>query len=93
SREIARDRHRLKAMGITHILNAAEGERNSVNTGEQFYSRCQIQYYGITAEDIPSFDLSQHFYSSADVIESILRKPESAPSSPQYFTLRFSKRL
>lgn len=67
----------MQKKGITHILNAAEGTWNSVDTGADYYSGMNIDYYGIVAEDIPSFDLSVHFYPAAEYIDHVLSNPES----------------
>ncbi|KAG5262784.1 hypothetical protein AALO_G00278880 [Alosa alosa] len=75
--ETARDRHGLQKKGITHILNAAEGTWNSVDTGADYYSGMNIDYYGIVAEDIPSFDLSVYFYPAAEYIDRVLSNPEN----------------
>lgn len=64
-------------MGITHILNAAEGEWNSVDTGAEYYRDMDVHYYGITAEDVPMFNLSQYFYSAAEHIQQTLRDPQN----------------
>ncbi|XP_051523338.1 dual specificity phosphatase 29-like [Myxocyprinus asiaticus] len=75
--ETARDRYKLKMMGITHILNAAEGEWNSVDTGAEYYRDMDVDYYGITAEDVPTFNLSQYFCSAAEYIHQTLRNPQN----------------
>lgn len=76
-RETARDRYGLQKKGITHILNAAEGTWNNVDTGADYYSGMNVDYYGIVAEDIPTFDLSVHFYPAAEYIDRVLSNPES----------------
>ncbi|XP_030630720.1 dual specificity phosphatase DUPD1-like [Chanos chanos] len=75
--ETARDRYSLKKMGVTHVLNAAEGERNSVDTGAEYYSGMDIEYYGIVAEDIPTFNLSQFFFPAAEFIDSVLSNTDN----------------
>ncbi|XP_023653910.1 dual specificity phosphatase 29 isoform X1 [Paramormyrops kingsleyae] len=75
--EIARNRYVLKKMGMTHVLNAAEGKKNSVDTGPDYYSDMNIDYYGVEAEDIPTFNLSQFFYSAAQFIDYALSGPEN----------------
>ncbi|KAM9463015.1 dual specificity phosphatase 29-like isoform 2-T2 [Clarias gariepinus] len=72
NRQTARNRYGLQKMGVTHVLNAAEGERNSVCTGAGYYSDMDIEYYGIVAEDIPSFDLSLHFFTTAEYMRRVL---------------------
>ncbi|MBN3294940.1 DUPD1 phosphatase, partial [Amia calva] len=72
----ALDRYNLEKMGMTHILNAADGKWN-VGTGPEYYSDINIDYYGVEAEDIPSFDLSVFFYPAAQFIDHALSKPEN----------------
>lgn len=76
-RDTAKDRYNLKKMGITHILNAAEGTWNSVDTGPGYYGDMDIVYYGVVAEDMPAFDLSQYFFSAAQFIHKTLINPQS----------------
>ncbi|XP_022540385.2 dual specificity phosphatase 29 [Astyanax mexicanus] len=73
----ALERHNLEKTGITHILNAAEGKWNNVATGPDYYHGMNIDYYGVEAEDIPTFNLSQFFYPAAQFIDHALSKPES----------------
>ncbi|XP_056626749.1 uncharacterized protein LOC130438690 [Triplophysa dalaica] len=75
--ETARDRHKLKSLGITHILNAAEGEWNSVDTGPEYYKDMNVDYYGITAEDTTIFNLSQYFCTTAEYIHQTLVNPQN----------------
>ncbi|KAL2083062.1 hypothetical protein ACEWY4_020835 [Coilia grayii] len=71
------ERPQLEAMGMTHVLNAAEGKWNNVATGPAYYRGMNVQYYGITAEDTPTFDLTPFFYPAADFIHQALSQPES----------------
>uniref|UniRef100_A0A8C4ZU65 Dual specificity protein phosphatase n=1 Tax=Gadus morhua TaxID=8049 RepID=A0A8C4ZU65_GADMO len=61
-----------KKMGVTHVLNAAEGTRNSVNTGADYYDDMAVVYFGLVAVDVVGFDLSQYFYSAAKFIHEAL---------------------
>uniref|UniRef100_A0A8C2X9M9 Dual specificity protein phosphatase n=1 Tax=Cyclopterus lumpus TaxID=8103 RepID=A0A8C2X9M9_CYCLU len=61
-------------LGITHILNAAEGTWNNVDTGAGYYGDMDMVYYGVVAEDITTFNLSQYFFSAARFIEETLNK-------------------
>lgn len=58
-------------------MNAAEGTWNNVDTGVGYYSDMDVVYHGVVAEDIPTFDLSQYFYSAASFIEETLNNPQS----------------
>ncbi|KAM4607757.1 dual specificity phosphatase 29-like [Polymixia lowei] len=73
----ALERSGLKDMGITHILNAAEGKWNNVLTGADYYTGTEIQYYGVEADDTPTFNISQYFYSAAQFIHSALSQPQN----------------
>lgn len=60
-------------MGVTHVLNAAHGTVYS--QGGQDYYGATIDYYGVPAHDLPSFDISQFFYSAAEFIHKALNTP------------------
>lgn len=76
-RKTALELHNLEKMGITHILNAAEGKWNNVATGPDYYNGMNIYYYGVEAEDSPVFNLAQFFYPAAQFIDHALSNPES----------------
>ncbi|XP_015260599.1 PREDICTED: dual specificity protein phosphatase 3-like [Cyprinodon variegatus] len=64
---------RLKRLGITHILNAAEGNSfMHVNTSADFYAGSGIVYHGIPANDTDHFDISVYFEEAADFIKKAL---------------------
>lgn len=67
------------------MLNAAEGTWNNVDTGAGYYSDMDVVYHGVVAEDIPTFDLSQYFYSAASFIEETLSNPQSKTMRNIYF--------
>lgn len=58
------------------MLNAAHGRWN-VNTGPDYYRDMAIEYHGVEADDVPSFDLSVFFHSAAAFIDSALRDDHS----------------
>ncbi|KAM6956095.1 dual specificity phosphatase 29-like [Aplochiton taeniatus] len=68
----ALERSGLEEMGITHVLNVAEGKWNNVSTGAGYYSNMDIQYYGLEADDTPTFNLSPYFYPAAQFIRQAL---------------------
>ncbi|NXO76721.1 DUPD1 phosphatase, partial [Sitta europaea] len=72
----ALDRYSLEKAGFTHILNAAHGQRN-VDTGPDYYSSMSVQYHGVEADDLPTFDLSQFFYSASKFIDKALQDERS----------------
>ncbi|KAI7803107.1 dual specificity phosphatase 3 [Triplophysa rosa] len=70
---VARDLTRLKQLGVTHILNAAEGESDMhVNTSAEFYSVSGIIYHGVPAIDDDDFDLSRYFEEASGFIKRAL---------------------
>nr|XP_060625110.1 dual specificity phosphatase 29 [Anolis sagrei ordinatus] len=68
----ALDRYSLEKAGFTHILNAAHGRWN-VDTGPEYYSDMNIEYHGVEADDLPTFNLSPFFYSAAEFIHTALQ--------------------
>ncbi|XP_019721473.1 dual specificity phosphatase DUPD1-like [Hippocampus comes] len=75
--QTAKDKLKLKKLGITHVLNAAEGTWNNVDTGAGYYSDMDVVYYGIVASDTPTFDLSQYFFTAARFIQTVLADPHN----------------
>ncbi|XP_048167325.1 uncharacterized protein LOC125329422 [Corvus hawaiiensis] len=69
----AHNRFVLWKMGVTHVLNAAHGTAYS-HGGQDFYG-ATIDYYGVQAHDLPSFDISQFFFSAAQFIHNALSTP------------------
>lgn len=86
-RETAKDKCNLRRLGITHVLNAAEGTWNNVDTGAGYYSDMDVVYHGVVAEDTPTFDLSQYFYSAASFIEETLSNPQSKTTPKNYLQM------
>lgn len=76
-RKTALEHPGLRDLGITHVLNAAEGKWNNVLTGADYYSDMNIRYYGIEADDKPSFNISQFFHPAAQFIHEALSHPQS----------------
>ncbi|XP_022540386.2 dual specificity protein phosphatase 13 [Astyanax mexicanus] len=67
----ARDKPMLHSMGITHIVNAADGPPQ-VKTGPRFYRDMAIDYYGVEADDSIDFTMSIFFYPTARFIRAAL---------------------
>lgn len=64
---------RLKRLGITHVLNAAEGNSfMHVNTNAESYAGTGIIYHGVAASDTDHFDISVYFEEAADFIEKAM---------------------
>lgn len=67
---IAKNIMRLQRLGVTHVLNAAEGKSfMHVNTNTEYYEGTGITYKGIKANDTPEFNLSHYFEEAADFID------------------------
>lgn len=78
---MAQDIPKLQKLGITHVLNAAEGRSfMHVNTNANFYKGSGITYLGIKANDTQEFNLSAYFERAADFIDQALaQKNGKAP--------------
>ncbi|NWR45205.1 DUS3 phosphatase, partial [Regulus satrapa] len=77
-RFIAKNIMRLQRLGITHVLNAAEGKSfMHVNTNAEFYEGTGIRYHGIKANDTQEFNLSRYFEEAADFIEKALSQKDA----------------
>lgn len=72
-RSVARNTTTLLSLGVTHVLNAAAG-RHRINTGQQFYSDVEVEYYGVEAADHPEFNLRPFFSPAAQFIDRALKK-------------------
>ncbi|XP_073464320.1 dual specificity protein phosphatase 3 [Aquarana catesbeiana] len=74
---IAQNIMRLQRLGITHILNSAEGNSfMHVNTNAAFYEGTGITYHGIKANDRPTFDLSSYFEEASEFIDKALSQKD-----------------
>uniref|UniRef100_A0A3B3UPS8 Dual specificity protein phosphatase n=1 Tax=Poecilia latipinna TaxID=48699 RepID=A0A3B3UPS8_9TELE len=60
----------LWKLGITHVVNAAHG-RMYCQGSHDFYG-ATVEYYGVPADDSPSFDLSRYFLPTAEYIHNSL---------------------
>lgn len=57
-------------LGITHLLNAAEGKTfGFVNTGKDYYVNTTIKYLGLSLADHPTVDISKYFHTAASFID------------------------
>lgn len=71
----AKDKNYLRQMGITHVLNTAEGKNfTQVDTGHFYYRDCPtIRYKGFQLMDMPSADISKYFHIAANFIDEGIR--------------------
>ncbi|KAG7216414.1 hypothetical protein INR49_021666 [Caranx melampygus] len=60
----------LWQLGITHVLNASHGKL-CCKGSDDFYGTT-VKYYGVPANDLPTFDLSPFFYPAAAFIHQAL---------------------
>ncbi|KAK7140192.1 hypothetical protein R3I94_012716 [Phoxinus phoxinus] len=67
---MSHDRYGLWRLGITHVLNAAHGKM-CCKGRDDFYGTT-VKYYGVPANDLPTFDISPFFYPSAHYINDAL---------------------
>lgn len=70
----ARNKSYLRRIGITHVVNTAEGNRyGMVNTDAHFYRDSGIRYMGLPLLDLPSARIHQYFYAAADFIDDAIK--------------------
>ncbi|XP_040032883.2 dual specificity phosphatase 29 isoform X1 [Gasterosteus aculeatus] len=69
----AQDKSLLAGLGVTHVVNAADGPRR-ISTGPRFYEGTGIRYHGVEAADCRDFDLSPFFTETADFIHAALER-------------------
>ncbi|XP_077287732.1 dual specificity protein phosphatase 3-like isoform X2 [Arctopsyche grandis] len=72
--EAAKSKKYLKLMGITHVLNTAEGKHfGQVDTDHLYYRDCpRIKYLGFPLIDHPSTDISRYFYIAAKFVSEAM---------------------
>lgn len=70
-RATAQNKPLLVSLGVTHVLNAADGPQH-IDTGPRFYSDTNVQYHGVEAPDRKDFDLSPFFADAAEFIHGAL---------------------
>ncbi|KAK5602316.1 hypothetical protein CRENBAI_014200 [Crenichthys baileyi] len=67
---MSHDKFGLWQLGITHVLNASHGKL-CCKGNDDFYGTT-VKYYGVPANDLPTFDLSPFFYPAAEFIHLAL---------------------
>lgn len=73
SRNTAKNLNLLLSLGITHVVNAAQGTGfGMVDTNEQFYQPVNIQYMGLAVCDDPSVAINEYFDSVSNFIDDAL---------------------
>lgn len=67
----AKHKEYLKTIGITHVVNMAEGE---VDTNATFYQNQNIHYFGVNICDSPTTKIEVHFRTVTKFIENGIRE-------------------
>lgn len=82
-RFVAQNAMRLQKLGVTHVLNMAEGTSfMHVNTSADFYAGTGIAYHGVKANDTEQFDLSAFFEEGAVFIDKALAHNNGKGDTP-----------
>jgi len=71
----ASNRFYLGKLGVTHVLNAAEGRREkngTVDTNKEYYEPWGITYKGIQLVDVPQTNIAIYFSDVVDFIDDAL---------------------
>jgi len=64
----------LKKVGVSHVLNTAEGQNSgTVDTNESFYKPFGIKYKGLRLLDVAQTNISLHFNEVAEFIDEALQ--------------------
>ncbi|XP_069000894.1 dual specificity protein phosphatase 13A-like [Embiotoca jacksoni] len=67
---MSRDKFGLWQLGITHVLNASHGKLCCKGSEDSYGTT--VKYYGVPANDLPTFDLSPFFYPASEFIHQAL---------------------
>jgi len=69
----AQDLQFLLGLGITAVVNMAEGDRTCpVLVDTKLYNKHKIDYHGAKIRDEDSSDISEHFHTTSDIIDKTL---------------------
>ncbi|CAF2511474.1 unnamed protein product [Rotaria sp. Silwood2] len=75
---LAMDSIRLKKLGFTHILNAAEGRKfGQINTSATYYEEVGIKYKGFSIIDSPAYKIGIHFEDAIQFLEEALNNKKN----------------
>jgi len=70
----ARNTFYLKKVGVSHVLNTAEGQSSgTVDTNQKFYKPFNIKYKGLKLLDVSQANISIHFTEISDFIDEGLQ--------------------
>ena len=66
----------LKNLKISHVLNAAKGEKFSqINTNQEYYKDLNIKFLGISLMDVDNCKIDTHFDEATKFINEALSIP------------------
>ena len=69
---------KLKQLGFTHVLNAAEGRKfGQINTSATYYEEVGIRYKGFSIIDNPMYKIGMHFDEAIQFLEDALKEKKS----------------
>ncbi|XP_072014487.1 dual specificity phosphatase 29-like isoform X2 [Amphiura filiformis] len=72
--ETALDKGLLQKLGITHVVNCAQGPKfGHVNTSEEYYQGTGMQFYAIKANDVAGFNIAPFLEPTANYIDQALK--------------------
>ncbi|XP_041376161.1 dual specificity protein phosphatase 3-like [Gigantopelta aegis] len=72
-RTAAEDKRELKSLGITLVVNAAQGSKfNQINTNAEFYTDVDMKFHPIPALDIMTYKINKYFKDAAEAIDKCL---------------------
>ena len=66
----------LREMGVTAVLNAAQGSMtdwNYVNTKAIYYTGVGIEFFGVPAIDLKWYPICNHFQEASNFIEEVIK--------------------
>ncbi|KAK3083125.1 hypothetical protein FSP39_014656 [Pinctada imbricata] len=72
--KISKDKDELKKVGITHLVNCAQGTKyNQIDTDENYFADSGICFHGIQAMDSFGFKMTPFFDNAAEFIHNALQ--------------------
>ena len=77
----------MKKIGVTHVLNTAEGTRMGlVDTNQNFYRPFGIKYKGLKLLDVAQTNIAMYFAEVAEYIDEALKSGGNELFSVTYST-------
>jgi len=74
-------------IGITHVVNTAEGHRfGMVNTDAHFYRDSGIRYLGLPLLDHPCANIREYFHQAADFIDDAIKSGGELHTAANHLT-------